>query len=97
MNSNDTKHDAKHAASDAAHSAAADKAKGHVKEVIGTVKEKVGGAVGADKLEAEGRLQHAEGKKDVLKGEFKEKIEDVKDKIKAGAEVIADKVKGVRR
>lgn len=79
------------AADDAAHSATADKTKGHVKEAVGKVKEKVGGAIGDDKLEAKGTAQRMEGKKDRLKGEIKETIDDVKGKIEAGAEVVKEK------
>jgi uncharacterized protein YjbJ (UPF0337 family) len=87
---------AKDAAYDAAHSAAADKAKGHSKEVIGKIKEKVGSAIGDHELEAKGHLQNAEGKKDRLKGEIKQEIEDVKDKVKAGVEVVKDKINEAR-
>jgi uncharacterized protein YjbJ (UPF0337 family) len=84
------------AADDAAHSAAADKAKGHVKEVVGKVKEKVGGAIGDHELEAKGTAQRVEGKKDRLKGEIKDKIDDVKDHIEAGVGVVKDKINEVR-
>lgn len=94
MNSNEVKRHGAQTADDVAHSAAADKAKGHTKEVIGTVKEKVGHLIGDHELEARGAVEHAEGKKDRLKGEIKEKIDDVSDKIKAGVEVIKDKVHG---
>ena len=87
---------AKSAANDAAHSAAADKAKGHGNEVIGKIKEKVGSAIGDHELEAKGHLQNAEGKKDRLKGEIKESIEDVKDKVKAGVEVVKEKIDELR-
>ena len=82
---------------DAAHSAAADKAKGHTKEVIGNVKARVGKFIGDEELEAKGHLQNAEGKKDRMKGEIKEKIEDVKDTVKAGIDVVKDKIADVRR
>jgi len=83
-------------ADDARHSAAADKAKGHTQEVIGTVKAKVGSAIGDRELEAKGRVQNAEGKADRLKGEIKEKIEDAKDYAKAGVEAVKDKIAEVR-
>ncbi len=83
MNTNDVKH-----------SGSVDKAKGHTKEVIGATKEKVGSLIGDHELEAKGHLQNAEGKKDRLKGEIKEGIEDAKAKVKAGAEVIKDKIAG---
>lgn len=86
----------KNAADDAAHSAAADKAKGHSKELLGSIKEKVGSVIGDHELEAKGRLQNAEGKKDRLKGEIKESIEEGKDKIKAGVEIIKEKIAEVR-
>lgn len=82
---------ARDAADDVEHSAAADKARGHTKETIGKVKEKVGSFIGDDKLQAKGDAQRLDGKKDRLKGEIKEKIEDTKDKIRAGAEVVKDK------
>jgi uncharacterized protein YjbJ (UPF0337 family) len=81
---------------DAKTSAAADKAKGHTKEVIGTIKEKVGRAIGDDELEAKGYAQNAEGKVDRAKGEIKEKVEDVKNKVKAGAEVVKEKIDQLR-
>lgn len=85
------------AAERAAKSAAADKAKGRTEETIGAIKQKVGSIVGSQKLEAEGALQRAEGKKDHLKGEIKEKIDDAKDYVKAGVEVVKEKVDEVRR
>lgn len=85
---------ARKAANDAAHSAEADKAKGRTKETVGKIKEKVGSFIGNDELEAKGRLQNAEGKKDRLKGEIKETINDAEDKVKAGYEVVKDKLKG---
>jgi uncharacterized protein YjbJ (UPF0337 family) len=81
---------------DAKNSAAADKAKGHAKEFAGTVKEKVGRAIGDDELEAKGYAQNAEGKVDRAKGEIKEKVEDVKSKVKAGAEIVKEKVDELR-
>jgi uncharacterized protein YjbJ (UPF0337 family) len=84
------------AADEAAHSATADKAKGHVKEAVGKVKEKVGGAVGDDKLETKGTVQRLEGKKDRLKGEIKDAIDDVKGKIEAGVEVVKEKLHEAR-
>lgn len=92
----DKDHRAEEAVEHAAHSAAADKAKGHVKEAIGKAKEKIGGAVGDRELEGKGTAQRAEGKKDRLKGEIKDKVEDVKDRIKAGAEVVKEKVDELR-
>ncbi|AXQ27617.1 CsbD family protein [Solimonas sp. K1W22B-7] len=79
---------------DAKHSGSVDKAKGHAKEVIGATKEKVGRLIGDDELEAKGHLQNAEGKKDRLKGEIKEGIEDAKAKVKAGVEAVKDKIQG---
>lgn len=81
----------------AAHSAAADKAKGHLKEAVGAIKEKVGSAIGDDALQAQGTAQRIEGKKDRLKGEIKEAIAEVKDKIEAGVEVVKEKIQEVRR
>lgn len=107
MNINDAVKNAGDKAGDATHSASADKAKGHAKEVMGTVKAKVGNLVGDRELEARGHAQNAEGKTDVLKGEIKEKIEDAKTEIKeklddaknmirAGAGVARDKVDEMR-
>ena len=84
------------AASDAAHSSTADKAKGHVKEAVGKAKEKLGSALGDDKLETRGTAQRLEGKKDRLKGEIKEAIDDVKGKIEAGVEVVKEKIDEAR-
>ncbi|MDB5976959.1 MAG: CsbD family protein [Nevskia sp.] len=84
------------ATEDAAHSASADKAKGRVKEAVGKVKEKVGGAIGDHELEAKGTAQRVEGKKDRLKGEIKDKIDDVKEHIEAGVEVVKDKIDEAR-
>jgi uncharacterized protein YjbJ (UPF0337 family) len=84
------------AADRVAHSGAADKAKGHVKETVGKVKEKVGKAIGDKELEGKGLIERAEGKQDRLKGEVKEKLEDLKDHVKAGVEVLKEKVKDLR-
>lgn len=97
MNPNEVKDRAKDVADEIAHSGKADKAKGHTKEVIGSAKEKIGSLIGNDELQAKGHLQNAEGKKDRLKGEIKETIEDVKDKVKAGVEVIKDKLHDARK
>ena len=78
-------------------SASADKAKGRVEQAIGKIKQKVGSVVGNEKLEAKGAIQRAEGKKDELKGEIKEKIDDAKSYVKAGVEVVKEKVDEVRR
>jgi uncharacterized protein YjbJ (UPF0337 family) len=92
-----TTSDLEKAARDAANSGAADKAKGHVKETLGTVKQNVGEFIGDDKLAAEGAAQRAEGKIDRAKGEIKETIEDVKDKVKAGVEIVKEKLQGDRK
>nr|WP_293392305.1 CsbD family protein [Nevskia sp.] len=94
MSMNKTANATKDVVDDAASSAAADKAKGHTKEVIGSIKAKVGSLIGDKELEAKGHVQNAEGKKDRLKGEIKETIEDVKDKVKAGVEVVKEKFTG---
>ena len=83
-------------ADDARHSAAADQAKGQTKEDIGKVMAKAGGAIGDRELEAKGRVQNAEGKADRLKGEVKEKIDDVKDYAKAGVAAVKEKIADVR-
>jgi uncharacterized protein YjbJ (UPF0337 family) len=90
------RNDADRMAKDAKNSASADKAKGRTNELVGKVKAKVGGAIGDDELEAKGHLQNAEGKKDRAKGEIKEKVEDVKSKAKAGAEIVKDKIDEMR-
>lgn len=94
MSINKTTDATKEVIDDVATSAAADKAKGHTKEVVGSIKAKVGSLIGNEELEAKGHLQNAEGKKDRLKGEIKESIEDVKDKVKAGVEVIKESFTG---
>lgn len=81
---------------EATHSAAADKTKGHAKEVIGSAKAKVGSLIGDRELEARGHAQNAEGKVDRMKGEIKEKYEDAKDVVKAGVEVVKDKIHDIR-
>jgi len=87
----------KHASSDIAHSATADKIKGKTKQTIGIVKERLGRKIGDRELEAEGSLQHAVGKKDQFKGEIKEQILDVKDKVKAGVNVATKTFVDARR
>lgn len=77
-------------------SATADKAKGHANETVGKIKSKIGGAIDDRELEAKGDAQNAEGKAQRLKGEIKEKIEDVKDYAKAGVEAVKDKVRDAR-
>ncbi|MBU0791506.1 MAG: CsbD family protein, partial [Gammaproteobacteria bacterium] len=72
MSSNTTKDQAKDAVDDVANSGKADQAKGHAKEVAGSVRAKVGSFVGSEEMEAKGRVQEAEGKADRLKGEVKE-------------------------
>lgn len=94
MSMNKTANATKDVIDDAASSAAADKAKGHTKEVVGSIKAKVGSLIGDEELEAKGHLQNAEGKKDRLKGEIKETIEDVKDKVKAGVELVKESFTG---
>lgn len=74
----------------------ADKAKGHVKEVIGSAKAKLGHLVGNESLEAKGRAQNADGKKDRLKGEIKEEINEAKAKVKAGVAIVKDKIDEIR-
>lgn len=92
----ENKNSAAQAVDKAANSATADKAKGHTEEVIGKVKQKVGSVIGDRELEAKGAAQRAEGKKDQLKGEIKEKIEDAKDYVKAGVEVVKEMVDDLR-
>ncbi len=97
MNTSSAKSDAKKTVDDAAHSASADKAKGHTKQVVGNIKEKVGNFIGDDELAAKGTVQRADGKKDELKGNIKEKIEDAKDTLKAGVDVVKEKFQDTKR
>lgn len=76
-------------------SGATDKAKGHANETVGTVKAKIGSLIGDRELEAKGHAQNAEGKAQRIKGEVKEAIDEAVDKVKAGAEVVSDKIKEV--
>lgn len=62
-------------------SAARNKAKGVAKEVVGTVRQRVGEAVGDEELEAKGEAQKVEGKVQRNVGEAQELIGDLKDKI----------------
>jgi uncharacterized protein YjbJ (UPF0337 family) len=77
-----------------------DKLEGRAKEMAGKVKEKAGGIIGDGKMQTEGEARHAEGTLQRHKGEAKEKIEDAgeaikekMDKLKGGAQAIADKVR----
>jgi uncharacterized protein YjbJ (UPF0337 family) len=70
-----------------------DRVKGHTNEIIGNVKEKVGGAIGDHEMELKGSAQRAEGKSQRVKGEIKKTIDDVADKVKAGAEIVGEKFK----
>lgn len=90
--SNDTVADIK---SRADNSGATDKAKGHANEAVGSIKAKVGSLIGDKELEAKGHAQNAEGKAQRVKGEFKEAVNEAVDKVKAGAEVVSDKIKEV--
>lgn len=83
-------------ADDIAHGAMENKAKGRVKEVVGSAKAKIGGAVGNEELEAKGHAQNAEGKVDRMKGEIKEKLGDAKSAVKAGAGVVKEKIHEAR-
>ena len=96
MDDKDVRERTRDAVDDAAHSGAVDKAKGHTKEAVGKIKEKVGSVIGNRELETKGQLQRAEGKKDQMKGEIKEKIEDVKDRVQAGVEVVKEKIDQAR-
>ena len=97
MSSNNTQDQAKKAADDVAHSGKADQAKGHAKETAGAVRAKVGSFIGDEEMEAKGRMQQAEGKGDRLKGEIKEKIEDVKDHVKAGVDAVKETFEEARK
>lgn len=66
-------------------SAAADKAKGYANEAAGNVKQGVGKAVGSEKLQAEGLAQEGKGEAQKAAGEAKQKIKD-------GANAVADKI-----
>jgi uncharacterized protein YjbJ (UPF0337 family) len=97
MKSAEAKDRVKEAADEAARSGKVDKTKGYAKEVVGSVKARFGSVIGSEKLEAEGHLQNAEGRKDRMKGEIKETIEDLKDKAKAGVEIVRDKIHDIRK
>jgi uncharacterized protein YjbJ (UPF0337 family) len=97
MTSKNANDRAKEAADEIGSSGKADQAKGHTKELIGSAQAEVGSAIGNEEMEAKGRLREAEGKTDRLKGEIKEKIEDVKDYAKAGYEAVKDKIGEVRK
>lgn len=84
------------AVDDMAHSAAADKARGRTNETVGKIKEHVGRALGDHELQAKGAMQQAEGKKDRMKGEIKEKIDDARSKAKAGVEAVKEKIDEAR-
>jgi uncharacterized protein YjbJ (UPF0337 family) len=77
-----------------------DKIKGHVKEAVGSARERVGSAIGDPEMETKGETQRASGHKDRIKGEVKESVAHAQDKaregvekLKAGAEVAVDRVK----
>ena len=53
-----------------------DEAKGVGKQVAGSVKDAVGGATGNDKMQAEGKLDKAEGKVQQKVGEVKDDARD---------------------
>lgn len=76
-------------------SGAVDKTKGHANEVIGTVKEKVGSAIGNDKLKARGEAQHAKGEAQRVKGEVREELHKAGEKLKAGASILSEEVKDI--
>lgn len=97
MNRNQTRTETEQAIDEAAHSAAADKAKGQSKQLLGNIKQHVGKLIGDEELEAKGVVQRADGKKDELKGNIKEKIEDAKDTLKAGVAVIKEQFQDARK
>jgi uncharacterized protein YjbJ (UPF0337 family) len=74
----------------AKHSGEADKARGRADQVVGTVKEKVGGAIGDDRLEARGRMQKTDGKVEEVKGGIKKTIENAGAKVKGSVEAIKE-------
>jgi len=75
------------------HNGSFDKTRGHTNETLGKVKEKIGAAIGDRELEAKGQAQIAEGKAQRAKGELKDAVDEAVDKVKAGLEVVADRVK----
>lgn len=77
-----------------------DQLKGQAKQTLGQVKQSLGSLVGNERLEAEGRLDRIEGAGDRVKGEVKQAVEQAGDKlretvtkVKAGAEVLAEKTR----
>lgn len=72
------------------HGGTYDKAKGHLNEAAGTIKQKLGGATGDRDLEAEGAAQRMDGKLDRAKGAVKNAADDAKQTLKAGV----DKLRG---
>ena len=72
-----------------------DKVTGKINEVVGTVKDKVGEVTGDKKLEAEGEVQHAEGKGEQILGNLKGSFEDVAEKAKHIAENAKEKAGAV--
>jgi uncharacterized protein YjbJ (UPF0337 family) len=73
-----------------------DKAKGRAKEAVGTIKEKVGSAIGDRELEAKGLAQQGEGKIDRLKGAAKDTYQDAKDTVRHGIDAAKSKIDQAR-
>jgi uncharacterized protein YjbJ (UPF0337 family) len=69
-----------------------DKTKGRAKEAAGTVKQKVGEAIGNEEMESEGLAQRGEGKFDRAKGAVKDTVHDAKETVRAGAEAVKQKI-----
>ncbi len=53
-----------------------DKAKGHVNEAVGKIKQGVGRTIGSEKLEAEGAMQEVKGNVQVGVGKVKDAAKD---------------------
>jgi uncharacterized protein YjbJ (UPF0337 family) len=97
MNPKKAKRQASKAASNVSSSAAVDKAKGHVKEVVGTARANVGRLIGNEEMEVRGNLQHADGSKDLLKADLKDAVDNAKDKVRAGVDLVKEKVDDLRK
>ena len=69
-----------------------DETQGTWEQVKGTVKDKVGEATGDRELEAEGKMQNAEGETQETWGKFKRGVSDTVDSVGDAIKNTADKV-----
>lgn len=67
-------------------SSTADKVKGYANQAAGTVRQGVGKVVGSKQLQMKGAAQERKGKAQVT-------FDDVKEKVRDGANKVADKIK----